>query len=102
MHAPLKLAPRGCRRGIIGDGSRFGERGSTAGEQFVLHNGVEQIPEVSCHLALARRQACIGCVRQLVQVVADTLELIDERQRQGRVVGGDHDFAVLDQTRAQP
>jgi hypothetical protein len=41
-------------------------------------------------------------VRQLVQVIPDALQFVHEREGQGRVVGSDHDLAVLDETGAEP
>lgn len=45
------------------------------------------------------RQSGIGCMRYLVEIVADALELIDERDRQGVRIGRrvDHDRPVFDQ-----
>ena len=45
------------------------------------------------------RQSGIGCMRYLVEVVADAFELIDERDWQGVGIGRrvDHDRPVFDQ-----
>ena len=102
MHAPLKLVPRGWRRGIIDGLSGLEVFVHAAGDELVLDDRLEQLVEVLDGHAHVRRQQAVGGVGELVDVVADAAELGEQRRMQYGVVRGDDlELALRDQALAQ-
>lgn len=103
MHAPLKLVPRGWRRGIIDGLSGLEVFVHAAGDEFVLDDRLEQLVEVLDRHADVRRQQAVGGVGELVDVVAEAAEFGEQRRMQYGVWRRDDlELALRDHARIDP